>query len=129
MNNDNHLSQNGFLRLWKAFIYSLYGLNTAWRGERAFRLEVILSILMIPLATALSVSIVFKLILIATVLLVLVVELLNSAVEAVVDMVTEEFHPLAKKGKDMASAAVFVTLVLTSICWLTAIYLTLFPGE
>lgn len=101
------------------------GLKAAWVHEAAFRQELMLAIVMLPIALWVDVSTVERLLLILTLFIVLIVELLNSAVEAVVDRVGSEIHPLSGQAKDIASAAVFLTLALCGITWL-AILVPLF---
>lgn len=109
--------KTGLTRVWNALHYSLAGLRAAYRHEDAFRQETWLAALLIPLALLLPLGWLAKGLLIASVLLVLVVELLNSAVEAVVDRVSLENHRLAKRAKDIGSAAVLVTLLLVIVVW------------
>ncbi|HEX6733556.1 MAG TPA: diacylglycerol kinase [Azonexus sp.] len=109
--------KTGLVRIWNALRYSLAGLRAAYRYEDAFRQETWLAVLLIPLALLLPVGWLARGLLIASVLLVLVVELLNSAVEAVVDRVSLENHRLAKRAKDIGSAAVLVTLLLVVAVW------------
>ena len=109
--------KTGLRRVWNALHYSLAGLRAAYRYEDAFRQETWLAAVLIPLALLLPVGWLAKGLLIASVLLVLVVELLNSAVEAVVDRVSLENHRLAKRAKDIGSAAVLVTLMLLAVIW------------
>lgn len=112
----------GLQRIVKACGYSLAGLNAAWKNEAAFRQEVLLLPLMVPLAFWLGRSLVEELLLIAVCVLVVIVELLNSAIEAVVDRGGEEYHPLAGRAKDMGSAAVFVSVMLVILVWLGVAY-------
>jgi diacylglycerol kinase (ATP) len=107
----------GFARLVRAFIVSVAGIKAAWRSEAAFRQECALAVLMLPAAFWLGTSAVERLLLVATVVLVLIVELLNSAVEAVVDRIGADHHALSGKAKDLGSAAVFLSLVLTGLVW------------
>ncbi|MCE1241588.1 MAG: diacylglycerol kinase [Azonexaceae bacterium] len=109
--------KTGLRRVWNAFYYSLDGLKAAYLCEDAFRQEVWLAVLLIPLALWLPVGWLASGLLIASVLLVLIVELLNSAVEAVVDRVSLENHRLAKRAKDIGSAAVLVSLLLVVVVW------------
>ena len=97
--------------------YSLSGLQAAWRFESAFRQETTLAVLLIPVAMWLGTTAVERALLIAVLGIVLITELLNSAVEAVVDRVGEEHHALAGRAKDMGSAAVFISLALTLVTW------------
>lgn len=114
--------KTGLARIWNAFNYSLAGLAAAFRLEDAFRQEVVLAVVLIPLALVLGDSGLEKALLIACVLLVLVVELLNSAVEATVDRVSLERHALAKRAKDIGSAAVLMSLVNLAVVWLLVLF-------
>lgn len=107
----------GLRRVWKAFFYSLDGLRQALCNEAAFRQESVLAAILIPLALLSWASALGKALMIACVMLVLVVELLNSAIEAVVDRVSLERHPLAKYAKDAGSAAVLLCLLNLAIVW------------
>jgi diacylglycerol kinase (ATP) len=100
-----------------AFGYSLDGFRAAYRHEDAFRQETLLAALLIPLALWLPVAALGKALMIASVLLVLVVELLNSAIEATVDRISLENHDLAKRAKDIGSSAVLVSLVNVLVVW------------
>lgn len=104
-------------RLVKATRFSMQGFRWAWQGEAAFRFEVVLAIVLLPTALLLPVTHLERIALVGTVLLVLIVELLNSAVEAVVDRVGLEIHPLSGRAKDLGSSAVFVSLLLTIFTW------------
>jgi diacylglycerol kinase (ATP) len=109
--------KTGLRRVWNALSYSLAGLKAAYLCEDAFRQEVILAVLLIPLAFFLPVPWTGRGLMIASVLLVLIVELINSAIEAVVDRVSLENHRLAKRAKDIGSAAVLVSLFLVAFVW------------
>lgn len=109
--------KTGLTRIWNAFNYSLAGLRAAYRLEDAFRQEVLLAVVLIPAALLSGRSGHEKALLIACVLLVLIVELLNSAVEAVVDRVSLERHELAKRAKDIGSAAVLLALLNLAAVW------------
>ena len=113
---------SGLTRIWRAFFYSLDGFGNALRSESAFRQECVLALILIPLSCFLPVGWAFHSLLVASVLLVLTVELLNSSIEAVVDYISLEKHPLAKKAKDMGSAAVFVSLVSCGVVWGCALW-------
>ena len=113
----NQKQNQGVKRLIAAFGYSLEGLSSAWQGEKAFRLEVILTAVAVPTALFMPVSSVGKALMIGSLMLVLVAELLNSAIEAAVDRVSPDRHPLSKRAKDMGSAAVFITLLNVVIIW------------
>ena len=107
------------LHVWKALHYSAAGLLATFRNETAFRLELIMAVVLIPIALILPLKGIEKVMLIGSVLLVLVVELLNTAIESVVDRVSEETHHLSKRAKDAGSAAVFISLVILGITWFT----------
>jgi diacylglycerol kinase (ATP) len=109
--------QRGLVRLVRALSYSRDGLVAAWRSEDAFRQEAVLAVLMIPLALWLPVSLVEKILLAGVVVLVLIVELLNTAVEAAIDRHGMEINPLAKRAKDYGSAAVLLALLLAGGTW------------
>lgn len=110
-------SRSGFRRIVAASRYSIEGLKLAWKTEYAFRQELLLSVPAVIVAIILPVSALEKLALVAVLVMLLVVELLNSAIEAVVDRISLERHPLSKNAKDMASAAVFLTLIFAIFTW------------
>lgn len=112
--------RKGLHRLWHAGIYSLQGLQAAWH-EKAFRLEVCSAIVLLPAALWVGRNWLETIALMACVVLVLVVELLNSAIETTVDRVGLEWHTLAKKAKDLGSAAVLLALLLCAGAWMAAI--------
>lgn len=101
----------------RALKWSWKGLRAAWSYEASFRLEVLVCVVLLPAGLWLGQSAVEKALLAGSLLLVLAMELLNSAVEAVVDKVSPEFHELAGRAKDMGSAAVFLLLVNVALCW------------
>lgn len=107
----------GLRRMVMAVVYSWQGLCSAWREEAAFRQELALSVLAIPAALYFGRGSLERVALIAPVFLVLIVELLNSSIEAIVDRVGTDRHPLAAMAKDMASAAVMLSLVLVAVVW------------
>ena len=109
--------KKGFVRLWNALGYSRDGLAAAWKNEAAFREEVLLAVVAIPLALFLGKTGVDRSILIGSIILILIVEILNSAIEAVVDKALPEKHELAKRAKDMGSAAVLFSLINACIVW------------
>lgn len=109
----------GFRRIVNATRFSAQGLAHAWRHETAFRQELTLTLLMAPLAVWLGRTGYERLLLIGSCLLVLIVELLNSAIETAVDRVSDEHHELSGRAKDLGSAAVFVSLVLVAATWST----------
>lgn len=104
-------------RIWRAFLYSMAGIKAAFRDEAAFREEAMLAAVMIPAAFYFAPGKIELALMVASVLLVLVVELINSAVEAAIDRIGAEIHPLSKKAKDAASASVFLALVLAGFIW------------
>jgi diacylglycerol kinase (ATP) len=108
----------GFKRVLRAFLYSFQGFRQTWREEAAFRQEVGLSAAVIPLGLWLGHSGVERALLVSPMLLILIVEMLNSAVEAVVDRTGTERHPLAGMAKDMGSAAVMLSFLLLGTVWL-----------
>lgn len=107
----------GLRRLYHATRYSFAGLRFAYRSESAFRQEVWLCAVMTPLGLWLGQTTVERILLLGSLLLLLVVELLNTAVEATVDRVGDEYHSLAECAKDAGSAAVFISLLLTALVW------------
>lgn len=107
----------GLKRLVLATGYSWKGLKSGWQNEEAFRQEVILAVILIPLALWLDAGQIQTILMIASILLVLIVEILNSAIEAVVDLVTAEKHTLAGRAKDMGSAAVMLALINAVVIW------------
>lgn len=106
----------GPMRIWRAARHSFDGLRAAWT-EGAFRQEVLLTVVTIPLACWLEVTRVERALLIASIIMVLIVELLNSAVEAAIDRIDIGLHPLSKRAKDLGSAAVLLSLVLAAVVW------------
>ncbi|MCE1244927.1 diacylglycerol kinase [Oryzomicrobium sp.] len=109
--------KTGLTRVWNALNYSLAGLRAAYACEDAFRQEVWLALVLVPLAFFLPVAGVERALMVGSILLVLVVELLNSAVEAAVDRVSLEHHRLAKRAKDIGSAAVLIALINVALVW------------
>jgi len=109
--------KTGLRRLWNAFGYSLAGFRAAYTHEKAFRQEALLAAILIPLALWLPASNPGKALMIASVLMVIIVELLNSAIEATVDRISLDSHDLAKRAKDIGSAAVLVSLVNLIVVW------------
>lgn len=110
--------ETGLTRVRKATVYSLQGLNAAWRNESAFRQECVIALILLPLSFWIANSWVEVAVLMGVCFLVLIVELLNSAVEAVVDRVGHEHHDLAGQAKDMGSAAVMLSLIMAAGTWL-----------
>jgi len=115
-------SKSGLKRISSALGYSIDGLRAAWRHEHAFRQELMVAVPGIVIALLLPVSAPEKLALVAVLLLVLIVELLNSAIEAVVDRVSLERHTLSKNAKDLGSAAVLLACVLALATWAVVLY-------
>jgi len=111
----------GITRIVRAFFYSRDGLKSTFIREAAFRQECIAAAVLIPLAFFIAPDRVMLALMVASVLLVLITELLNSAVEAAIDRFGPERHPLAKQAKDAGSAAVLVALILAGLVWLIAL--------
>ncbi|NOU23025.1 MAG: diacylglycerol kinase [Methyloglobulus sp.] len=107
----------GIKRILNACVFSYYGFKATWQHEAAFRQEVLLFLVTTPLGLWLGETIIEKLLLVGSMIFVLVVELLNSAVEAVVDRVGLEHHELSGRAKDIGSAAVMLSLVWAGITW------------
>lgn len=107
----------GLTHALRATRIALQGLRAAWQHEDSFRQEVLVAAIAIPVAMLLPASSLGKAMMIASILLVLIVELLNSALEAAVDHTSLEQHPLAKRAKDIASAAVFLSIVNALAVW------------
>lgn len=121
-------SQNkGFRRVILATKYSIAGLSAAWKNEAAFRQELVLCVVLVPLGLWLGRTITEQTILIATLFIVLITELLNSAVEAITDRVSEEHHQLSGRAKDLGSAAVFVSLLMVICVWGLVAYERFYP--
>jgi diacylglycerol kinase (ATP) len=112
-----HKGKTGFRRLWNAFGYSLAGFRAAYKHEDAFRQEIHLAVVLIPLALWLPATHIGKALMIGSVMLVIIIELLNSAVEATVDRISLDNHILAKRAKDIGSSAVLVSLINVAIVW------------
>ncbi len=113
----SYYSEKGVKRFFNAILFSLAGLNAAWKNEEAFRLEVIAFVLALPLSIWLSATNIEALLLMSTIILVMVAELLNSAIEAVVDRISDEYHELSGRAKDLGSAAVMLTIILALVTW------------
>jgi diacylglycerol kinase (ATP) len=112
-----HKGERGFQRLLNALFYSLSGLRLAFHHESAFRQEVGLAVVLIPLACIIDVTAAERALLFGSVLLVLLVELLNSSVEAAVDRIGLDTHRLSKRAKDLGSAAVLIALLMLTTTW------------
>jgi diacylglycerol kinase (ATP) len=112
----------GLIRLYRAIIYSIQGLQVAWCNETAFRQELSVAVAAIIAAFWLDIDAVSRLLLIASLILVMIVEIIDSAIEAVVDYISKDLHPLAKQAKDLGSAAVFLTVLLAVFTWVTLLW-------
>lgn len=112
-----HKGKTGLTRLYNAFGYSMSGLRATFRHEDAFRQETLCAVVLIPGAFWLSGDPLHRALMVGSVLLVLIVELLNSSIEAAVDRISLENHHLAKRAKDIGSAAVFVAIVNALVVW------------
>jgi diacylglycerol kinase (ATP) len=112
-----HKGERGLRRLFNAFFYSLSGLRLAFDHESAFRQEIVIAVVLIPLACFVPVTPAERVLLVGSVVLLLIVELLNSSVEAAIDRIGLDTHRLSKRAKDLGSAAVFLALVLLATTW------------
>ncbi len=119
--------RTGLHRLWHATRYSLHGLRAGW-SEKAFRQEALAALVLLPLSLWLGQSWVEVALLAGSVILLMVVELLNSGIEAAIDRIGPEWHALSKRAKDMGSAAVLLGLLLCAGIWLAALYQRFFHG-
>ncbi len=106
------------LRIFRAFGYSIDGLRAAWKSEQSFRDEILISLLLVPIALKVGRNPVEESLLIGSWLLVPIVELLNTGIEVLVERINPELHPLSKKAKDVGSAAVLLTIGLAILVWL-----------
>lgn len=112
----------GLKRIIKATGYSYQGLTAAWRNEAAFREELVVTVIAIILATWLDVGVIARILLVGSVLLVMIVEILNSAIEAVVDRVGSDYHELSGRAKDMGSAAVLLAIIFALFVWCSVLW-------
>jgi diacylglycerol kinase (ATP) len=119
INQNPHKGNRGFSRAWHAAKNSWCGIVYAFQEESAFRQELLLLVILSPIAFLLPVPALQKAVLVASLLMVLVVELLNSSVEAAIDRISFEHHDLSKRAKDFGSAAVMLTLFIAGLLWLT----------
>ena len=117
-----HKGKTGLRRIWNALFYSFAGIKAAYHHEDAFRQEVLLALVLLPVALFMPTTGIGKALLMGSVLLVLIVELLNSAVEATVDRISLENHRLAKRAKDIGSAAVLLSLANVVIVWVLVLF-------
>lgn len=128
MNADDPIPRTlGLARLAPAWRHSIAGFRHATRSEAAFRQELLGAVVLVPVALLLPIARTERLVLVLSVLFVLVVELLNSAIEATVDRISVEHHPLAGQAKDMGSAAVFVALAMAALAWVVLVGPVLAP--
>ena len=112
----------GLTRIIKAAGYSWKGYRAAWKNEAAFRQEAVAAVVAIAIACWLNVDAITRVLLIGSVLLVMIVEILNSAIEAVVDRIGPEFHELSGRAKDMGSGAVLLSIITALITWGTLLW-------
>ena len=110
-------SRKGLKRIWDAAGYSLQGFRAAWVNEAAFRQELLLVLVLLPTACWLGTTAVQRILLIFSLLLILIVELLNSAVETVIDRIGPEYHELSGRAKNLGSAAVLISLIAAATVW------------
>ena len=122
---DKPHSKKGLVRIWFAFLYSLNGLRFALTRETAFQQEACVYLILLVILFFLPLSIFFKCVIFFANTLVLIVEILNSAIESIVDMTSPDYHDYAKHAKDLGSAAVLMSITLAIVLWLCAIYLVL----
>ena len=113
--------KGGLKRIIEAFVNSIDGLRAAWQHESAFRQEVVVFIVATVVALVLPVSAFQKVALISVLLLVLLVEIINSAIEAVIDRISLDRHPLSKRAKDMGSAAVALAITIAALVWIVVL--------
>ena len=113
-----YYNEKGVKRFVNAILFSLSGLKAAWNNEEAFRQEVVCFFIAVPAAFLLTGDNVERVLLIASVVFVMVIELLNSAIEAVVDRIGTDYHELSGRAKDIGSAAVMLTIILAITTWL-----------
>jgi len=117
-----HKGKTGVVHIYRALLYSLDGLASACKHESAFRQELAVAVVLIPTALLLPVTLTQKALLCGSVLLVMIVELLNSAVEATVDRISMDEHELSKRAKDFGSAAVLLSLIVWALVWALVLY-------
>ncbi|NIP30744.1 MAG: diacylglycerol kinase [Candidatus Dadabacteria bacterium] len=117
MEKRNKPDQKGLIRIWYAFLYSIDGIKSAYKNEAAFRQELLLFAILTAVAIALPITTIMKLFLILCHTSIIIVELINSALESVVDLVSSEQSTLAKEAKDMGSSAVLLTILCTTVVW------------
>ena len=118
---NKHIPRRGIVRIWHASHYSIQGLRAGW-NEPAFRLESVFSFVLIPLAFWLGQGWIEVALLSGSILILMIVELLNTAVESAIDRIGPQWHELSKRAKDMGSAAVLLATLLTGGVWLSALW-------
>ncbi len=107
---------------WNAFRWSLKGIAATLKSETAFRQELLGAVILIPVAVVIPLPVSYRIMMVGVIFLVLIVELINSAIESIVDLVSPEYHELAGKAKDCGSAAVFFSLILTGMVWALSLW-------
>lgn len=112
----------GFKRIVMATVYSWQGFKAVYKHEEAFRQELLLAVVLIPIGLLLGSGGLEKALLVGSVMLLLLVEVLNSAIEAVVDRFGQELHKLSGRAKDMGSAAVFLAIVMMIMTWILVLF-------
>ncbi len=112
-----HKHRPGLLHVWFALLHAWHGLRAAWRYEDAFRQEVLVAAIAIPVALLLPADRMGKILMVSSILLVLILELVNSAIEAAVDHTSLDHHPFAKRAKDIAGGAVLMSMVYAAVVW------------
>jgi len=122
MGSKNLKKRKGLIRILYAIKYSLEGLSTTFITEAAFREEILVSCILIPLALIMPLSLVFKAFLIVSTIGVLITELINTAIESTVNLISQDFHPLVKRAKDMGSAAVMLSIINLIVAWTFALF-------
>jgi diacylglycerol kinase (EC 2.7.1.107) len=113
--------KTGVRRVMDATGYSMMGLKLAWKSEAAFRQESVIAIILVVSSYFIPVTPIERMLMISSLVVVLVVELLNSAIEATVDRISEEWHPLSKQAKDIGSSAVFISIIFTLFVWVSCL--------
>ena len=112
----------GFQRIVNAAGYSWQGLRAAWQHEAAFRQEAVAAVIAVIVACWLDIDAISRVLMIGSVVLVIIIEIVNSAIEAVIDRIGEERHPLSGRAKDMGSAAVLLAILLALFVWITLLW-------
>lgn len=114
--------RRGLVRIYHAFIYSMQGFSHAWKHEAAFRQEVALAVVLVPAAFFVAQTHIELILMLATVALILMAELINSAIEAAIDRMSHEYHELSGRAKDLGSALVLVAMIICAMTWGIIIY-------